>query len=114
VAARHLDRIAPAFEILPYRPHGQLDVELPADQVADRGATPQGRSDPQVFRVVLIEQVLDVAGLRIGKETSRAEGATGAFLRKGIDSPVGVGGPPAANGLAGDPQQVRELGFGQA
>ena len=69
---------------------------------ADRGHS-TGRSDPQVFRVVLIEQVLDVAGLRIGKETSRAEGATGAFLRKGIDSPVGVGGPPAANGLAEDP-----------
>ena len=40
------------------------------------------------------------------------ERASGALLGKSVESPVGVGGPPAANGLAGDPQQVRDLGCG--
>ena len=82
--------------------------------VEDPAGGPGCRSDPQVFRIVLIDQVLDVAGLLIGEEPARAEGASGALLGKSVESPVGVGRPPAANGLARDPKQVRDLGFGQA
>ena len=81
--AGHASGFAPATR----GPHCQLDVELPADQVADREATPQGRSDPQVFRIVLIDQVLDVAGLLMGEENSPSRGGVRGAAWKRASSP---------------------------
>ena len=50
----------------------------------------------------------------VGQQASGAEGASGPLLRQGVQSLRGVGRPPAADRLARDPEQVRDVGFGEA
>ena len=60
------------------------------------------------------QQLLDVFGLGVGQGAARAQGATRAAMREGLDAVVGVGGPPAGDGLAGDAEDLGDLGFGEA
>src|SRR2546421_2430047 len=97
-----LPGITPAFEVFPYRPHGHDDTILLADQVAHGTPRPQRGSDAQVFGGFAVEQLLQVAGLLVAQCASGAEGASRAFVREGVETPLGIGGPPARDGFPGN------------
>jgi hypothetical protein len=110
----YLRGIAPPLEVRAHGPHGRVDAELLADQIAHGAAVPQGGRDAQVFGAVVVEERLDVAGLLIGQQAPGAEGASGPLLRQRVRPLRGVGRPPTAHRLARDPEQVRDVGFGEA
>src|SRR5262249_5662990 len=113
VAARPLGGEVPAPQVQPDGAHGQGDATLPADQVADGAAVSQPRGAPQCLRAAGPEQLLDTGGLLVGEQAAGAERAARAVAREGIEAAGDVGRPPAADGLAGDPQEVGDLGLGE-
>ena len=114
VAARPLGREAPATQVEADRPHRQFHGALPADQVGDGAATPQRGGDAQFLGLVGAQQELDVFGLGFGQGAARADGATAAFMGQGVEAAADVGGPPVADGLAADAQEVGDVGFREA
>src|SRR3954451_24698359 len=90
VAAWLLRGIAPTLEVRAHGPHGQVDAELLADQVAHGAAGPQGGREAQIFGAGAVEEPLDVAGLLIGQQAPGAEGASGPLLRQRVQPPRGV------------------------
>ncbi len=59
-------------------------------------------------------QRLDALGLLVGQEAAGAEGPAGAAAGQGVQAVGGVGGPPAADGLVADAQEVGEFHLGVA
>jgi hypothetical protein len=56
---------------------------------------------------------LDPFGLRVRQEATRTDRAPGAALGESRRTPVGIGGPPAADRFAGDAEDVGDLALGQ-
>ena len=108
-----LGRVTPAFEVLPDRPHNQVDGELLFDQVAHSTPRPQGGSNAQIFRTILVKQLLDVAGLFVAEDATRAFGASSPLMREGLDATRSVSRPPAADGFPTDPEYVCDLALGK-
>jgi hypothetical protein len=59
-------------------------------------------------------ELLEVLGLGVGEGAARTGRASGATLGEGGDAAVGVGRPPAGDGLAGETENLGELDFGEA
>ena len=114
VAARPLGREAPALQIAADGPHRQIEVELLADQVADGAAGPQRRRDAQLLGLVGAQELLEVFGLGVGEGAARTQAGVRCGVGEGVQAAVGVGGPPAADGLAGDAEEVGDLDLGEA
>ena len=62
----------------------------------------------------MVDQVLDVLCLLVGECTAGADGTAGAVTGQGVRPLPGVGRPPAGNGLPREPEQVGDIGFGEA
>ena len=90
---------------------GLLSVSM---LVAHGAARPQGVRDAGLLRGVEVEARLDALGLLVGQETAGAEGPTGAAAGEGRQAVGEVGGPPAADGLVADTQEVGEFQLGVA
>ena len=60
------------------------------------------------------QQGLDAIGLGVGQGAARADGAAGALVGQRVEAAVEVGGPPVADGLAGDAEDVGQVGLGEA
>src|ERR1019366_9128232 len=106
VAARLLGGVAPALEVLPHGSHRHVDAVLLGDQFRYRLAGPQRRSDPQAFRVLVVEQLLDVGGLLVVESSTRTWGASRAVMGKGVDATLGISAPPSGDGLPGHAKEV--------
>ncbi len=52
--------------------------------------------------------------LQIGQSASGSDGSSSTVVGQGIESAVGIGRPPTANGFAGGAQKVGEFGLGKA
>src|SRR5262249_57910464 len=94
VAARRLGRVAPPLEVFADGPHRHVDPALLADQVAHRLAGPHRGGDAQLLGAVVVDQVLDVAGLLVPEGPPRAHRAA---------PPLARGRPPAARGARPPP-----------
>jgi hypothetical protein len=62
----------------------------------------------------VVQNVLDVGGLVVAEQTPRAERSAVTWLRQGLQTAVAVGGPPTADGFAGDAEEVGDVGLGEA
>src|SRR5262249_6387456 len=114
VAARRLGRVAPPLEVLADGPHRHLDPELLTDQVAHRLAAPHRGGDAQLLGAVVVDLILDAAGLLVRERPAGAHGAAGPVTGEGLQAVIGIGGPPSRDGLAGDPEHLGYLGLGVA
>ena len=52
--------------------------------------------------------------LQIGQSASGNDGSSGTVVGQGIQSAVGIGRPPMADGFAADAEKVSEFGLGEA
>jgi len=114
MAARPLEGEAPPPQIPADGPLRQIEVEFLADQLADGTAGPQRRRDAQSLGLMRAQEALQEIGLRVGEDPARTHGASGAALWQGEYAVVGVGGPPATDGLAGDAEEFGDLDFGES
>jgi hypothetical protein len=68
-----------------------------------------------VFPAVEIgDQVLEVRGLLVGEGTACADGTSGAVTGQSIRPLPGVGRPPSGDRFPRNPEQVGDIGFGEA
>ncbi len=81
------------------------------DQVPHRAAAPQRRSNPQFFGALLIEQLLQVGGLLVIKDSAGAERSSGPLVGQRVEAALGIRAPPARNRLPGHAEQVCDLGL---
>jgi hypothetical protein len=109
-----LGSVTPAAQVLPDGSFRQVDAELLADQVTNGAAGPQGMRNAQLLRGVVVNAPLDALGLGVGQGTARAERPAGAAAGQRRQAVSGVGGPPAADGLVANAQQVSEVQLGVA
>ena len=56
---------------------------------------------------------MDACSLFVGEGSSRTDGSAGTVVGQGIESAVGIGRPPKANGFAADAQKIGEFGLGE-
>jgi hypothetical protein len=114
VAARHLGRVTPPLEVLAYGPHRHVDPVLFADQIAHGLSGPQGSGDAQIPGAVVVDLLLDVAGLILRERPPGTHGAPGPIAGDRVQATGGVSRPPAAHRLPRHPEQVGEVGFGES
>ena len=111
--ARRKEKMAGPREVLL-----RFNVNVPfsslADQVADGPPRPQGVRQAQLVGGVGVDPLPDAAGLLVGEGPPRAEGPAGAAAGEVVEAVGLVGGPPAADGLVTDAQQVGEFDLGIA
>ncbi len=55
-----------------------------------------------------------MCSLFVGQSASGSDGSSGTVVGQGIQSAVGIGRPPTANGFAADAEKVGEFGLGEA
>jgi len=84
------------------------------DEVADGAARPERGGDAQGFGSVVVDQLLEVAGLRVVEHPAGAGRAAGAVPGQGIPAAAAVGVPPARDGFAGHTEGVGDGGLRQA
>src|SRR5436190_612644 len=84
VASGLLGGVAPAFEILAYRPNRHRDAVLVADQVLNGPAGPQGTGNAQPLGAVVVDQVLEVLGLVVGQSATGADRTSRAMTRQSV------------------------------
>jgi hypothetical protein len=113
VTARPLGREAPAFQIAADRPLRHADAQFLADQVTDSAARPQRSCDSQFLGLMRAQQTLHLFGLGIAEQTTRTQRTSAAALGKSSHAAAGVGGPPAADRLTGDAEEVSHLDLGE-
>ena len=63
---------------------------------------------------MVVDQLLDAAGLLVRERPTGAHGAAGPVAGEGIQAVIGIGGPPPRDGLSGHAEQFGHLGLGVA
>src|SRR5262249_37737506 len=114
VPAGLLGGVAPAAQVQADGALGQVDAAVPADQVAHGAARPQGVRDAHLLGGMQVDARLDALGLLVGQQASGAERAAGAAARQRRQAVGAVGGPPAADSLVADAQELGEFQLGVA
>ena len=69
---------------------------------------------PRLLGAVVVDLLLDAAGLLVRERPPGAHGAPGPIAGDGVQAAGGVSRPPAADRLARDPEQVGDIGFGES
>src|SRR5512143_3637634 len=100
---------APAASIFAHRADRQPDADLLMDQLPDRLAGPQGRSDAQPLRTLRLDRLLESLLLSLGEAATRADRPPGAPPGQRLRASAIIPRTPAGDGLLTDSQDGGDL-----